>query len=250
MIFPIGDEQVYGGHKPLFSYSFIGLNIILFLFQLSFEDNLICQWGSIPEEIVRGQDLFTLFTSMFMHGGWLHLIGNMTFLWVFADNIESTIGNIPFVIFYVLGGLAASALHIYFSMQAPEIAGCYTPCQSSVPYQKGMALCTGTTPTVGASGSIAAVLGAYLVMFPKSKIKIFVLYFFRNFHLSAFVFLGIWIIQQLVSGFMSLNQATQASGVAWWAHIGGFAFGILAGFFFRHRSSKKTKKPDFLSDIV
>ncbi len=249
MIFPIGDDQVKGGYKPIVSYTFIVFNVIFFLIQLSIEGNLICQLGSIPNEIVAGQDSYTLFSSMFMHAGWMHLIGNMVFLWVFADNIEATIGSLNFVIFYILGGLAASALHIYFSMRAPDLAGCYAPCNATIAYQKGMAICAGATPTIGASGSIAAVLGAYLVMFPKSKIKIFVLYFFRNFHISAFVFLGIWILQQLVSGFMSLGEQTQSSGVAWWAHVGGFVFGIIAGLYFK-RFIKPGGVEQYIEDTV
>ena len=246
MIFPIGDEQVKGGFKPIFSYAFIVINVLFFLFQLSVEGNMICQWGSIPREIVQGQDTFTLFTSMFMHAGCMNLIGNMLFLWVFADNIEATIGYLNFLIFYLLGGIAASALHIFFSVRTPELAGCYSPCQASAVYHQGMAICEGMTPSVGASGSISAVLGAYLVMFPKSKIKIFVVYIFRNFHVPAFIFLGLWIGQQLLSGFMSLGQAAQSSGVAWWAHIGGFAFGVLAGLFINKILLKQDAHSEYL----
>lgn len=213
MVFPIGDDQVRGGAFPLFSYAFIVLNVLVFFFQATLVgpelEKFIFEYGSIPEETMRGEDYFTLFTSMFLHGGWMHLIGNMLFLWVFADNIEQIIGNVHFVIFYIVGGLAAHAAHIYFNT-------------------------TSSIPTVGASGAISAVLGAYLVMFPSSKIKILVLMFFRSFRISALLFLGFWIVQQLVSGFASLGPATaETAGVAWWAHIGGFAFGVLAGFVYK-----------------
>ncbi|MFK7809519.1 MAG: rhomboid family intramembrane serine protease [Saprospiraceae bacterium] len=236
MIFPIGDDQVKGGAFPLFSYAFIVLNVLAFFYQLQFPNALVCEYGSIPNEIVNGQDYYTLFTSTFMHGGWMHLIGNMLFLWVFADNIEATVGNIPFVVFYFLGGLAASFAHIYFSYDLTnEMANCCNVCgNGGIRCTEGIRACSGSIPSVGASGAISAVLGAYLVMFPKSKVKVLVVYFFRSFKVPALYFLGFWIIQQLISGFASLGPETaQTDGVAWWAHIGGFVFGVVAGFFAR-----------------
>ena len=255
MIFPIGDDQVKGGYFPLFSYAFIGINILAFLFQLTFADALICQYGSIPNNIVAGKDYFTLLTSMFMHGGWMHLIGNMLFLWVFADNIEATVGNFPFLAFYLMGGIAASAAHIYFSTSTGiDLASCCSPCSQVTPCvgQEGVLACPGSIPSVGASGAISAVLGAYLVMFPKSKVKVLVVYFFSSFNVAAIWFLGFWIIQQLFSGFATLGpEAAASSGVAWWAHIGGFFFGVLAGFVARKggnhkppRRSKPSYKPE------
>lgn len=210
MIFPIGDDQVKGGHFPVFSYSFIGLNILIYIFQLTlsipelltFHEN----FGSIPFEITRGDDLFTLGTSMFLHGDTMHLVGNMLFLWVFADNIEATIGNLRFLLFYALGGLAAVASHIFFNWDS-------------------------LVPMIGASGAISAVMGAYLVMFPKSRIRLLFIIF--PFRVTAWIFLGIWIWQQWTYGTSSLMDGGAAGGVAWWAHIGGFAFGLAAGFFFR-----------------
>jgi len=215
MIFPIGDDQVKGGTFPIFSYAFIALNVAVFVYEVllmgkgenAFNDFLMT-YGAIPNEILSGQDLPTLFTSMFLHGGWMHVIGNMLFLWVFADNIEAVIGNTRFLVFYILGGLAAHAAHIYFNMESG-------------------------IPTVGASGAISAVMGAYLVMFPKSKIKLF--FFFLTFRVSAFLFLGFWIFQQVNAGVAGLSQLGEEAGVAWWAHIGGFVFGVLAGFYFRSR---------------
>lgn len=211
MIFPIGDDQVKGGHYPTFSYAFILFNVAIFIFQAQLPagqlQSFVTEYGSIPEEITRGQDWFTLFSSMFLHGGWMHLIGNMLFLWVFADNIEATVGNLSFVIFYVLGGLAAHAAHIYFNWDS-------------------------AVPTIGASGAISAVMGAYLVMFPTSRIKVLFLIFPIRVH--AFIFLGLWIFQQWNSGVASLDiQTAQTEGVAWWAHIGGFVFGVVAGFYYR-----------------
>ncbi len=217
MIFPIGDTQVKGGSFPFFCYAFLAINVLIFFYEfnlmLTSEElyqEFILSYGSIPQEIIRGQDLITLFTSMFLHGGWMHLIGNMIFLWVFGDNIEAVIGNFKFALFYLLGGLAASLAHVAFNLQSE-------------------------VPAVGASGAISAILGAYLVMFPNSRIKVMVLIFFRSFYVSAFLFLGIWILQQLISGMGSLSAAADSGGVAWWAHIGGFVFGLIGGFLFKSR---------------
>ena len=239
MIFPVGDDQVVGGYKPFFSYTFIGLNILLFLLQLATPGNLICDFSTIPNAILEGTDLYTLVSSMFLHGGWMHLLGNMLFLWIFADNIEATIGNANFLIFYLLGGIAASAVHIYFSQGGLDLANCCTPCVDLMPcpIEQGLAVaCPRFTPSLGASGAISAIMGAYVVMFPRSQIKILVLIFFRTFKISALLFLGLWFAQQLISGLGNIGSSAQTSGVAWWAHIGGFVFGILAGFFMKPKS--------------
>jgi len=229
MIFPIGDDQVKGGSKPFFTYLFIGINAIVFLYQVILPpaelDWFILHFGSIPSEISQGNHLFTLFTSMFLHGGWVHLIGNMLFLWVFGDNIEAIIGNFYFLLFYIAGGLAAAIAHI--------VAGPGS-----------------TVPAIGASGAISAVLGAYLILFPASNIRVLVVYFFRSFYMPAVFFLGIWIVQQLISGYFSLSETTsqaQRGGVAWWAHIGGFGFGLIAGWIARKTLEVK-HKPDTFSD--
>jgi len=215
MIFPIGDDQVKGGSYPYLSYLFIGINVLVFLFEITLSqadlNRFVMDYGAIPKEILGGEDYGTLVSSMFLHGGWMHLIGNMLFLWVFGDNIEAVIGNGKYFLFYMFGGFAASGAHIFFN------AG-------------------DMIPSVGASGAISALLGAYLVMFPKSKIKIFVAYFFSSFKVTALYFLGFWIVQQLISGFISLGPDTaQTGGVAWWAHIGGFVFGVIVGFYFRQQ---------------
>ena len=228
MFFPIGDDQVQGGHKPYVTYALLALNVLAFFLQMMHPEAYICDLGSIPDEIRRGEDLHTLFTSMFMHGGWMHLIGNMLFLWVFADNIEAKVGSLPFLGFYLLGGLAASGLHILLSIGEPAL-GCCLPC-GNIPCGNNAVACNGAIPSVGASGAIAAVLGAYLVMFPRSKVKILVLIIFRAFKVPAYLFLGFWIIQQLFSGVSSLGPEGSSGGVAWWAHIGGFIFGVLVGF--------------------
>jgi membrane associated rhomboid family serine protease len=213
MLFPIGDDQVTGRYKPLVSYILIGLNILAFIFQISIPPGgqlaFVMEYGMIPAEIVQGEHYYTLITNMFLHAGWLHLIGNMLFLWVFADNIESVIGKFPFILFYFGGGIAASAAHIFFNMNS-------------------------SIPVVGASGAISAVLGAYLVMFPASRVRVFFIIFLRSYYMPALYFLGIWGIQQFINGFISIvPTSAYSSGVAWWAHIGGFIFGIVAGFLIR-----------------
>ena len=224
MIFPIGDDQVVGGVKPYVSYSLIAINVIVFLAQFTMYtingEGWLGQFfmanGAIPSEIVNGEDLFTLFTSIFLHGGWMHLIGNMVFLWVFADNIEATIGNINFFLFYMLGGLAASLTHIYLDADSG-------------------------IPGIGASGAIAACLGAYLVLYPRSQVKMFVIFMVRSFKIPALLFLLFWIGQQLFVGIGSLGAQGEASGgVAWWAHIGGFVFGVIVGLVIRQFMEPKT----------
>ena len=207
MLFPIGDDQVKGGHFPLFSYAFIVINILIFIQQIRYPDMLVGAFGSVPIETLNGENLYTLLTSMFLHGGLMHLVGNMLFLWVFADNIEATIGNGRFLIFYLIGGLAAHVGHIY-----------YNP--SSI------------VPTIGASGAISAVMGAYLIMFPTSRVKMW--FFFFIFRIPAVLFLGFWIFMQWNSGTAALETIdANTGGTAWWAHIGGFAFGVIAGLYFR-----------------
>jgi len=246
MIFPIGDDQVRGGHFPYISYAFIALNVLVFLYQLTVPGNLTCEFGFIPNKVAAGEDYFTLLTSAFLHGGWMHLIGNMLFLWVFADNIEATIGSIPFLAFYLLGAFAASLAHTFMGA-GMDVAGCCEICQtafsSGVPCnlsRSDFVLCQGSIPAVGASGAISAVLGAYLVMFPKSKVKVNV-FIVMNFRIIALLFLGFWIIQQLISGVGAISATADTSGVAWWAHIGGFVFGVVAGLLFRNMYHKKLK---------
>ncbi|MFK8005291.1 MAG: rhomboid family intramembrane serine protease [Saprospiraceae bacterium] len=238
MFFPIGDDQVKGGHFPLFAYGFIALNVIAYILQMQDPNLLICEYGSIPSDILDGRNYFTLLTSMFMHGSLMHILGNMLFLWVFADNIEATVGSFKFVIFYILGGIAASVAHIYLGAGTEQLGCCY-PCGNAQGIKCAgnmVNMCSGSIPTVGASGAISAVLGAYLVMFPKSQVKVLVLVFFRSFKLSAFIFLGMWIGMQVFSGFSEMGQAAQG-GTAWWAHIGGFVFGVAAGFLFKEKGN-------------
>jgi membrane associated rhomboid family serine protease len=156
-----------------------------------------------------------LFTSMFLHGGWLHFLGNVLYLWIFGDNVEDWIGHFRFLFFYLVCGLAAALLHIFTNPQS-------------------------VLPTVGASGAIAGVLGAYLVLFPGAKVLTLVpiLFFFQLIELPALIFLGFWFVMQFFSGALSLT-AGQVGGTAWWAHIGGFAAGVALIFKYRTRPRRR-----------
>ena len=213
MFLPIGDDNIARGHRPILSYAFLIINSGIFLYQSQLPERgyygFLHRFGMVPAEIMQGEDLGTLVSSMFLHGDFMHLFGNMLYLWIFADNIEAVVGSFRFVVFYVLGGLAASFTQIFFMPES-------------------------LIPNVGASGAISAVLGAYIVMFPKSRIR--VLFFITIFYLPAVLFLGFWFVQQLFEGIGSLGpNAGKVAGVAWWAHIGGFVFGLLIGVFFRNR---------------
>lgn len=155
MIFPIGDDNIEGGHKPIVSYTLIVLNIIVFILQMLFGDPLIHEFASVPNSIIKGDNLITLLTSMFLHGSLMHILGNMLFLWVFADNIEAVIGSFLFIVFYISGGLIASGAHILTDPLS-------------------------IIPTIGASGAISAVMGAYMIMFPKSRVKLIFILFLKN----------------------------------------------------------------------
>ena len=214
MFFPIGDDNIRGGSKPIFSYSLILINTCVFVYEIMLNhlqaEVFVFEFGNIPLELLSGVDMYTVLTSMFLHGGWMHLIGNMLFLWVFADNIEAVIGTFNFILFYLLGGIAATIIHALFN-PISEI------------------------PVVGASGAISAVMGAYLVMFPASRVRVFILFLLSSAQIPALLFLGFWILQQAVAGVGSLGLGTEEQGgVAWWAHIGGFAFGIVAGLIARN----------------
>jgi membrane associated rhomboid family serine protease len=216
-MFPIGDENVPTRGFPFVNYALILVNVLAFLYEISLGQNtlqdFVTRWGVVPANIQAGTGYITLLTSMFLHGSWLHLLGNMVFLWVFGDNVEAVFGHIGYLIFYMLGGLAASFTHIFFNMGSG-------------------------VPSIGASGAIAAVLGAYIIMFPRARVRLLVLAFgFWVTRVSAIIFLGIWFLTQLFSGVTSIGVNTaQTDGVAVWAHVGGFLFGILAGLLMRNRA--------------
>ena len=207
---PIRDENPTR-RTPYVTLCLIIVNCLVFIYQLlippASQEAFIFQFGAIPSEIISpfaNLNLFpitwlTLITSMFMHGGLFHLGGNMLYLWIFGNNIEDRLGHIGFVLFYLAGGIAAAFTHI---LMQPE----------------------STVPMVGASGAISAVLGAYMLIFPRARVVVLIwfLVFIRFIRVPAFIVLGIWFVMQ-ISGILQSPEA----GIAWYAHIGGFAAGIV-----------------------
>jgi membrane associated rhomboid family serine protease len=233
MIFPIGDTQVQGAYKPYFAYGFLALNFVVFLVQMATPGNLICEYAAIPQNILEGSHLYTLVTSLFLHAGYMHIVGNLLFLWVFADNIEAVVGSSKFLAFYLAGGIIATLSHIIMDGFGASELNCCQPCLNCQATDHHY--CQSYIPTLGASGAISAVMGAYLVIFPKSEIKVLIIFLFRSFKVSAWVFLVLWFAQQLFSGIgtKSSIEAASTEGVAWWAHIGGFVFGLISGLYFK-----------------
>ena len=216
-MFPIGDENRGIRSRPYVTYAVIAVNVVVFLYQLTLDQfalvDFILKWGTIPREISNGQDLFTLITCMFLHGGWLHIAGNMLFLWVFGDNIEDTMGHVRFLVFYLLCGIAASGLQVMVNSDS-------------------------RTPLIGASGAISGVLAAYLVLYPKGKIRTMILIGIPIMVLiPAWGMIGYWIVIQFINGIASLGVDTAETngGVAYFAHIGGFLAGATLVWVFRDR---------------
>ncbi len=217
-MFPIQDE-IKPAIKPYVNYGLLLINIVVFFFLLvtgSLTEGLFMDVGAIPTYIVRGERLWTLLTSMFIHADIMHLFGNMIYLWVFGDNIEDAFGHAKYLVFYLLGGLAASFVHI-----ASVFAS--LPLLTNVPWY----LKPTEMPSVGASGAISAVLGAYILLYPKARIRTLVFYFLiQIITVPALYYLGFWFFYQLLMGFFSFTGLS--SGVAFWAHIGGFVAGLVA----------------------
>jgi|TARA_B100002003_G_C14126469_1_gene541784 membrane associated rhomboid family serine protease len=208
-MFPIKDDNPTK-NKPIVTYLLILLNILIFFYEVllgsqNLLNNFIYDYGLVPRDISNGNRLHTLFTSMFMHGGFMHIFGNMLYLWIFGDNIEDSLGRTRFFEFYILAGLAASVLQIIVNPLS-------------------------TIPNIGASGAIAGVLGAYLVTFPRAKVHCIVIFgfFIKWIKLPAFFVLFFWFVLQLFSGIGSLEYGAHGSGgVAYFAHIGGFIAGAV-----------------------
>jgi len=181
---------------------------LFFFIELSGGDAFIMKWAFVPSRFLADPvgDSPTLFTSMFMHAGWLHLGSNMLYLWIFGDNVEDRFGHVKFIIFYLLAGLAATAAQLAFSLDS-------------------------NIPNLGASGAIAGVLGAYLVMFPQGRVS--VLQGQRVIPMPALIVIGFWFVLQLFSGIGSIANTADTGGVAYMAHIGGFVAGFVLTFVFR-----------------
>jgi membrane associated rhomboid family serine protease len=213
---PIGDDNSARRSVPLVTYALIALNVLFYFVELSGGQAFIEKWAFVPSRFFADPvgDFQTLFTSMFMHGSWLHLGSNMLYLWIFGDNVENRFGRIKFAIFYLLCGLAATFAQFVF----------YT--ESSL-------------PNLGASGAIAGVLGAYILLFPQGRIR--VLQGQQVIQVPALIVIGIWIVLQLFSGIGSIATTAQTGGVAYMAHIGGFIAGLVLTFLFRGSTSPRLR---------
>ena len=247
---PVGDS-VSSRTFPYVNLAIIAVNLLIFAYELLLgsegqRNQFLCDWGSIPRDVTNlfappsrpevavgpcgfsssevGVDvLLRPFTSMFMHAGWFHILGNMLFLWIFGDNVEDALGHVRYLLFYLLCGLGAAAAHILMSPDS-------------------------LLPAVGASGAIAGVMGAYLVLYPRANIAVFIPLFFLlgTFSIPAIVLIGIWFLMQLFSGIASIGYATGGGGgVAWWAHVGGFLVGMLLITVFRPRRRSRPRPPRY-----
>lgn len=238
MLIPIGDDNYGRLRMPFVVYLFVAINVVVFLIQLAAGDSFTYAYAAVPYEITTGTDLsnpvpirgvgvipqapgpvpiqLTLLTSMFMHGGFMHIAGNMLYLWIFGDNVEDNFGHAKFVVFYLVCGLAAALAQIMMDPQSP-------------------------IPTLGASGAIAGVLGAYLIMFPRNRVRALVPlgFFLTTIELPALLVLGFWFVIQFFSQVAAIAETaqTRGGGVAYMAHIGGFLTGVVLCFLFR------TKRP-------
>lgn len=213
-MFPIGDDNSSRRTFPLVTYVLIALNILFFFVELAGGDAFIEQWAFVPSRFMANPagDFLTLFTAMFMHAGWLHLGGNMLYLWIFGDNVEDRFGHIKFLAFYLLCGLAATFAQLAFSMDS-------------------------AIPNLGASGAIAGVLGAYILLFPQGKVR--VLQGRQVIQVPALIVIGLWIVLQLFSGIGSIASTAQTGGVAYMAHIGGFIAGFVLTFVLRGSQGRR-----------
>jgi membrane associated rhomboid family serine protease len=232
MIFPIGDDDSDRTITPFVNYLLIAINVLVFVFLqgATGENNFTASFATVPEEIRTGRDVkgpvpikvgneegvirlgetpspvyITLLTSMFMHGGWMHLLGNMLFLWIFGDNLENVMGRFRYLIFYLLTGVIASLTHVFSTFafgDSPFI------------------------PSLGASGAISGVLGGYLVLFPRRQVRVILLRMLTS--VPAIVAIGLWFVLQLIQAFGVISAGPQSGGgVAFMAHVGGFVAGLL-----------------------
>jgi len=197
---------------PVVTVGLIVANSLVFLYQVSLPEAqlqvLVKEFGLVPAEFA----LSSLVTSIFLHGGWLHVVGNMWYLWIFGDNVEDRMGHGRFLVFYLICGIAAGLGHLVVGLDSP-------------------------VPTIGASGAIAGVMGAYFVLYPQSRILTLVpiIFFIQIIEIPALFFLAFWFILQLFSGVGSLAVSSHVGGVAFWAHIAGFAAGLVLVWPFRRR---------------
>ena len=212
---PTGDDNSSRRVTPLVTYILIVLNVIFFIVELNGGDPFVMQWAFVPTRFLANPvvESPTLFTSMFMHAGLLHIGGNMLYLWIFGDNVEDRFGHVKFLIFYLICGLAATGLQLVFSLDS-------------------------SIPNLGASGAIAGVLGAYLLLFPKARVS--VLSGRGVIPVPALLVIGLWFVLQLFSGIGSLFDTADSGGVAYMAHIGGFVAGLVLALLLRGKAKPNT----------
>lgn len=214
---PLGDDNSLRKTTPIVTYILIALNILFFFLELSGGEEFIKKWAFIPQRFSAhpAEDFPTIFTSMFMHGGWLHLGGNMLYLWIFGDNVEDRLGKIKYIALYFLSGIAATFAQYIFSSHSE-------------------------LPNVGASGAIAGVLGAYILFFPGQKVNVLVGQSIVA--MQSIIVIGFWFLLQFFSGMGSLYSTDDSGGVAYMAHVGGFIAGLGVALLFRLTEKNKFQR--------
>jgi membrane associated rhomboid family serine protease len=214
---PLGDVTRRTLHRPVVTIGIIAVNTVVFFLELAGGDDFVNRWSLVPADIVSGHNWITILTAMFMHAGWLHIGGNMVFLWAFGPQIEEAMGPGRYLGFYLLGGLAATLAQI-------------------------IAQPSSTIPNLGASGAIAAVMGAFIVTYPRDRIRTLLIlgFFVRIVFIPAGLLIGIWFLIQLFSQVGSVADAQSGGGVAYMAHVGGFIFGAALARIFEFR-----RQPNF-----
>jgi membrane associated rhomboid family serine protease len=203
-LIPLSDASRWPVRMPVVTGFIIAVNVAVFLLELARGDAFVMQWSAIPAQITSGHHWITILTAMFMHGSWSHIIGNMIFLWAFAPEMEDAMGPVRYLIFYLAGGLVAMLAQV-----------------AADPHS--------TVPNLGASGAIAAVMGAFIVTYPRDRIKsvLFIFIFFKVTYIPAALLIGFWFLSQLIHA--GAVAQTQTGGVAYLAHVGGFIFGAVYG---------------------
>lgn len=206
---PLSDIDRRPSRFPVITALIIGANVLVFLFELTKGEDFIMRWSFIPSEIASGENLVTMLTAMFIHGSLLHIVGNMVYFWAFGPEIEDAMGRVFYAVFYLSGGLLGTLAQVVMN-----------PASS--------------TPNLGASGAIAAIMGAFLITFPHDRIRTVILlgfFFFIRF-IPAIILVGFWFIIQLLNEIGAVSQMQIGGGVAYMAHIGGFIFGMASARFF------------------
>jgi membrane associated rhomboid family serine protease len=209
-LIPLGDASRRLTRKPVVTGLLIAVNVFVFLQELLYGDAFVGQWAAIPAQITAGHHFVTIFTAMFMHASWMHIIGNMIFLWAFGPEIEDAMGRGRYLIFYLVGGVVAMLAQVLANPGS-------------------------TVPNLGASGAIAAVMGAFLITYPRDRIKavLFFFIFFKITFIPASLLIGFWFVIQLIDAGSVAH--VQTGGVAYLAHIGGFLFGVITARWFEDR---------------